>query len=172
MVDQGVGIYADAPAGAQGQAREDYLRVLSGLGDVDSAREYYEQISDSGSMNRKDWFYAGTVLYSAHDWQGAIENYTRMTDRSDSLGQIANYHLGNAYIRTRNQVAAMEAFREAAAVDYDPRMTEDAAFNYAKLAFDLNKDTSGFADYLKALFHQGARGADLRLHGPRGPHRR
>ena len=160
VVDQGVSIYADAPA----ERRDRLARIISEsylvLGDVDSAREYYEQISDNGSMNRKDWFYAGTVLYSAHDWQGAIENYTRMTDRSDSLGQIANYHLGNAYIRTRNQVAAMEAFREAAAVGYDPRMTEDAAFNYAKLAFDLNKDTSGFADYLKR-YSTRARGEQI-----------
>ena len=149
VVDQGVMIYEDAP-----EERKDRLaRIISEsyliLGDVESARAYYERLSQKNAMNRKDLFYAGTVLYSVHDYQGAIDNYSKMSDRSDSLGQIANYHLGNAYIRTRNQVAAMEAFREAASVNYDARMTEDAAFNYAKLAFDLNKDTSGFADYIK-----------------------
>lgn len=160
VVDQGTAVYADAP-----EERKDRLaRIISEsylvLGDVENARAYYERLAGKENMNRKDLFYAGTVLYSAHDYQGAIENYTKMTDRSDSLGQIANYHLGNAYIRTRNQVAAMEAFREAASVDYDPRMTEDAAFNYAKLAFDLNKDTSGFADYLKR-YSTRARGEQI-----------
>ncbi len=118
-------------------------------GDSENARRYYSLLSERTDMNRKDYFYAGTVLYSVHDYSGAIENYTKMTERTDSIGQIANYHLGNAYLRTRNQVAAMEAFKAAASVNHNPRMTEDAMFNYAKLAFDLNKDTSGFADYIK-----------------------
>ena len=90
-------------------------------------------------MSRKDYFYAATVLYQADDYRGAISNFEKMTDRSDSLGQIANYQLANSYLRTRNQVSAMGAFLEASKVDFDPQITEDALFNYAKLAFDLNK---------------------------------
>lgn len=149
VIEKGVPMYELAP-----EERKDRLaRIISEsylvLGDADNARSYYERLSGKEKMNRKDWFYAGTVLYSVHDYQGAIDNYSMMTDRSDSLGQIANYHLGYAYIRTRNQVAAMEAFRAASEVNYDSKMTEDAMFNYAKLAFDLNKDTSGFASYIK-----------------------
>ncbi len=147
-VREGERIYQSAPK----ERRERLARIISEssliLGDNDKARQYYEDFSPK-DMNRKDYFYAGSVLYSVHDYQGAVENYTRMTDRSDSLGQIANYHLGNAYLRTRNQVAAMEAFREASEVEFDPQITEDAAFNYAKLALDLNKDTGGFTRYIK-----------------------
>ena len=147
-VREGERIYQSAPA----ERRERLARIISEssliLGDNDKARQYYEDSSHK-EMNRKDYFYAGSVLYSVHDYQGAIENYGRMTDRSDSLGQIANYHLGNAYVRTHNQVAAMAAFHDASAVDFDPKITEDAAFNYAKLALDLNKDTRGFTSYIK-----------------------
>lgn len=118
------------------------------LGDTDKAREYYDDLSHR-DMNRKDYFYAGSVMYSVHDYQGAIDNFTKMPDRSDSLGQVANYHLANAYLRTHDQVSAMQSFDAASAVDFDPEITEDASFNYAKLAFDLNKDTSGFARYIK-----------------------
>ena len=160
VVDQGVMIFGSASA----ERRDRLARIISEsyliLGDADSARQYYDQLSQKQDMNRKDYFYAGTVLYSVHDYQGAIENYSMMADRSDSLGQIANYHLGNAYLRTRNQVAAMESFKAAASVNYDARMTEDASFNYAKLAFDLNKDTSGFADYIKR-YSTRARGAQI-----------
>ena len=99
-------------------------------------------------MNRSDWFYAGSVLYAVEDWQGAVENFTMMTDRVDSLGQIANYQLGYAYIKTKNKVAAMDAFKDASVLAFDPAIQEDAYFNYAKLAFDLNHDTSVFSDYI------------------------
>ena len=148
VIREGERIYATLPE----VRRERLARILSESylirGDKDKAREYYEDLSHQ-EMNRKDYFYAGTVLYSVDDYAGAIENFTKMGDRSDSLGQVANYHLANAYYRTHDQVSAMGAFYDASAVDFDPQITEDAAFNYAKLAFDLNKDTSGFARYIR-----------------------
>ena len=139
--------------GTVSQERKERLaRIISESylvqGDNEKAREYYEA-SYHSDMTRSDYFYAGSVLYAVEDYEGAIENFTKMTERIDSLGQIANYHLGNAYVRTRNKVAAMDAFRDASVVDFNPEMTEDALFNYAKLAFDLNKDTGGFARYIK-----------------------
>ena len=117
-------------------------------GDNEKAREFYSRSSTS-NMTRSDYFYAGSVLYAVDDYTGAIENFEKMTARTDSLGQIANYQLGNAYVRTRNKVAALDAFKAASAVSFNPEMQEDAWFNYAKLAFDINKDTSGFTSYIR-----------------------
>ena len=120
------------------------------LGDPQKARTYYQKnLEGKVSRTRTDYFHAGSVLYSVEDWQGAVDNFTQMTDRTDSLGQIANYQLGYSYIQTRNKVAALEAFREASRYDYDPSIQEDAHFNYAKLSFDLNNDASVFNDYLQ-----------------------
>lgn len=134
------------------ERKERLARIISESylvkGDNEKARQYYEA-ADHADMTRSDYFYAGSVLYAVEDYQGAIDNFIKMPERIDSLGQIANYHLGNAYVRTRNKVAAMDAFRDASVVSFNPEMTEDALFNYAKLAFDLNKDTGGFARYLK-----------------------
>ncbi len=147
-IREGERIYDQVPA----PRRERLARIISESylirGDKEKAREYYDDLSHE-DMNRKDYFYAGTVLYSVDDYAGAIENFTKMGDRSDSLGQVANYHLANAYLRTHDQVSAMQAFQDASSVDFDPEITEDAAFNYAKLVFDLNKDTSGFARYIE-----------------------
>ncbi|MCQ2182188.1 MAG: tetratricopeptide repeat protein [Bacteroidales bacterium] len=148
VLDKGVEMYQSAPK----ERQEHLARMISEsylvTGDKEKAREYFDD-TDHADQTRSDIFYAGSVLYAVEDYKGAIEQFTRMTDRSDSLGQIANYHLGNAYVRTRNKVAAMESFRDAASVGYDLLITEDALFNYAKLAFDLNKDTQGFAEYIK-----------------------
>ena len=119
------------------------------LGDADNARRYYDLNAAGGvSKTRADWFYSGSVMYAVKDYSGAVECYNMMPMRTDSIGQIANYHLGYSYIQTKNKVAAMEAFRQASLVSFDEDIAEDAYFNYAKLAFDLNNDTSVFNSYL------------------------
>lgn len=145
---EGERLYANAPK----ERRERLSRIISEsalvLGDAARAREYYES-SSKQDMNRKDYFYAASVLYNVKDYKGAIENYSRMGDRSDSLGQVANYNMANSYLSLRNQVSAMDSFRQASEADFDPGITEDALFNYAKLSFDLNKDTRGFSEYIR-----------------------
>lgn len=147
VINEGEAIYASAPK----ERREHLARIISESylvkGDKEKAREYFEGVYQT-DLTRSDFFYSGEVLYAVEDYRGAIEQFNAMTDRTDSLGQIANYHLGNAYVRTRNKVAAMNAFKDASSVTFDRDITEDALFNYAKLAFDLNKDTGVFAEYI------------------------
>ena len=152
VVANGDSMYAAVPK----ERKAHLARIISEsclvLGDVDKARQYYE-LSGSGAdvgNNRSDWFYSGSMLYAIDDYEGAIRSYSNMTDRTDSLGQIANYHLGYSYIQTKNKVAALDAFKDAANVLHDPELTEDAFFNWAKLAFDLNDDTSVFNAYIDA----------------------
>ena len=119
------------------------------LGDADSARRYYAFSTDNDApKSRADWFYSGSVLYAVEDYKGAIESFNKMGMRTDSIGQVANYHLAYSYIQTRNKVAAMEAFKDASLSKYDAEIAEDAYFNYAKLAFDLNNDATIFKNYL------------------------
>ncbi len=134
--------------------RPQLIRMISEsflvLGDAAQARRFYDMNTDEDTpKGREDFFYAGSLLYAVKDWQGAIDQFSMMTERNDSIGQVANYNLGYSYIKTRNKVAAMGAFRDAASVDFDPAMAKDAYFNYAKLVFDLNSDASAFNDYLK-----------------------
>ena len=128
-------------------------------GEKEKAMEYYYDISQE-NMSRADWFFAGSVMYAMEDWEGAIGNFNKMTERSDSLGQIANYQLANAYLNTGNNVAAMNAFKGASEVTWDKNLQEDAMFNYAKLAFDLNKDTKPFADYI-SRYNTSKRGDEI-----------
>lgn len=118
-------------------------------GDAATAKKYYDlNASGKSEMNRSDRFFAGSVLYAVGDYAGAIENFGKMGNRTDSLGQIANYHMGYSYIKTKNKVAAMGAFRDASTQSWDKAIEKDAMFNYAKLAFDLNTDVSVFKSYL------------------------
>ena len=118
-------------------------------GNASEARRYYDGIREAGARDRGDWFYAGSLLYATGDYAGAIENYSMMPERTDSLGQIANYQMGYSYIQTRNKVAALDAFKAAADQKWDPSIEEDAWFNYAKLSFDLNNNSAPFDTYLQ-----------------------
>ena len=120
------------------------------LGDAENARKYYDLNAKAGGQpsSRADWFYTGSVLYAVEDYRGAIDAFSMMGEKKDSIGQIANYQLAYSYIQAKNKVAAMEAFRDASALSFDEKIAEDAFFNWAKLAFDLNNDTSVFYDYL------------------------
>ena len=148
VIENGPAMFDSVPS----ERRQRLARIISESylvkGDKASAREYFDSIQTEG-LTRSDMFYSGSVLYAVEDWRGAVESFSKMPDRTDSLGQIANYQMADAYLHLRNNVAAMDAFKAASEPDFDARIKEDASFNYAKLSFDLNKDTSGFADYIK-----------------------
>jgi len=148
VIEHGDEVYDNIP-----ENRKQHLaRIISESwlvkGNTAKAKEYYEDIKDASGKTRGDYFYAGTLLYATKDWKGAIENYSKMTDRTDSIGQLANYQMAYSYIQTKNKVAAMDSFKDAAAVKWDKEIQEDSWLNYAKLAFDLNKDGSAFEEYM------------------------
>ena len=135
VIKFGEDIYDKIPADRQPH----FARIMSEsylvLGDKEKARSYYQKnLADNTARNRSDWFYAGSVLYAVEDWQGAVESFSQMPERTDSLGQIANYQLGYSYIQLRNKVAALDAFKDASALSWNKDIQEDAYFNYAKLA--------------------------------------
>ena len=159
VLDEGVALYEGEPGVRQAHLARIISESYLVKGEKKKAKEYYAATSKE-NMTRADYFYAGSVLYAVEDYKGAIANYTQMTERTDSLGQIANYQLANAYLKTGNNVAAMNAFKDASEAGPNAVMQEDALFNYAKLAFDLNKDTSVFARYID-LYNTSKRGDEI-----------
>ena len=119
------------------------------MGDTQKAQEYFAKVEQSSALkDRSDWFYAGSLMYAAGDYKGAITNFDMMKERTDSLGQIAEYQMGYSHIKTGDKVSALGCFKAAAALDFDPVIKEDALFNGAKLAFDLNHDPTVFNEYI------------------------
>lgn len=149
VLKHGQDLYDNAPD----ERRSHLARIISesylAKGDTEKAKEFYDRIGKSDKdMDRDDFFYAGSVLFATGDFKGAIDNFSMMRDRTDSLGQIANYQLAYSYIKTGNKVAALDAFKDASQRAYNPDIQEDAHFNYAKLSFDLNHNPSVFNDYM------------------------
>lgn len=148
VTTEGAELYGRVPE----ERKPHFARIISESflvkGDADRAHEYYDMAKDAPEKTRSDYYYAGTLLYTMKDYRGAVENYSRMSHRRDSIGQVASYQMGYSYIQIKNKVAAMDAFRDAAEADYDAAIKEDAFFNWAKLSFDLNNDSSVFDKYI------------------------
>ena len=161
VTENGPAMFETVPA-----ERQPHLaRILSESylvqGNVDKAKEYFDKNSLSDeAKTRSDYFYAGSVMYAIKDYAAAVENFSGMRSFADSLGQIASYQMADAYLQLKNKVRAMECFKEASELSFDPEIQEDAMFNHAKLAFDLNQDGQVFADYI-AKYAKSKRGDDI-----------
>ncbi|MCQ2184144.1 MAG: tetratricopeptide repeat protein [Bacteroidales bacterium] len=120
------------------------------LNEPDKAKEIYDsRLSTVKAATDKDHFFLGSMYYGVGDWQSAAEEFLAMKDRSDSLGQSANYQLAHSLFNTHNKLGALDAFKEAALASFDPEITKDAYLNYAKLSFDLNSDASVYKTYME-----------------------
>lgn len=151
VTTQGDAIYEAVPQDLRPQLARIIAESWMLVGDAANARRYLElnAAGEGRKDSRSDLFFKGSVLYASEDYRGAVDAFSAMGDLRDSIGQIAAYHMAYSYIQTKNKVAAMDAFRTASSLPYDKAIAEDAYFNWAKLAFDLNDDTSVFQNYLR-----------------------
>ena len=121
VIKNGVKLFNEVPADRQSHLARIISESYLATGDTEKAKTYYDKIEQSRKdMDRDDFFYAGTVLYSTGDFKGAIDNFSQMKSRTDSIGQIANYQMGYSYIQTGNKVAALDAFRDASVQGFNP----------------------------------------------------
>lgn len=110
-------------------------------GDYKSAMPYLEFAAKNGAPLRpSDYYQLGYSQYQNGYYKPAIDNFEQLTKQDSVLGQNGLYHLGDCYIRTKNKFNARNAFGQAASMNYDKSVKEDALFNYAKLSYELKFD--------------------------------
>jgi TolA-binding protein len=109
--------------------------------DYRSALPFLEFAADNGVQFRSaDYYQLGYTQYQLGRYKNAISNFEELTKQDSLLGQNGLYHLGDCYLRTNNKFAARNAFGQAANLNYDKSVKEDALFNYAKLSYELKYD--------------------------------
>jgi tetratricopeptide (TPR) repeat protein len=110
-------------------------------GDYKAAMPYLEYaVKNGASLRPGDYYQLGYTQYQNGYYKPAIENFEQLTKQDSVLGQNGLYHLGDCYIRTKNKFNARNAFGQAASMNYDKSVKEDALFNYAKLSYELKYD--------------------------------
>lgn len=101
--------------------------------------EFYERF-ERRSMKREDAYEIGYTYFMNEDYKAAIPNFQAAVGEDDELSQNAYYHLGYCYQQTDQKKFASKAFSSACQMDFDPDITEDALFNYAKLTMEVAND--------------------------------
>lgn len=136
-------------------AGEAYYRT----GQFKEAQPYLEKSIQRPGVERGDRYIAGYVFYRNGEYKKALDQLNLVAGSgdkamNDSLAQLAAYHMADCYLQLNEKNYARNAFKRAYDLNKDPKVTEDALFNYAKLAYELSFDPYNEAvialrDYLK-----------------------
>ncbi|MBX2973341.1 MAG: tetratricopeptide repeat protein [Flavobacteriales bacterium] len=129
----------------QGVKRESEINRLAGeanyrTGNYKEALPYLEKSAKRSGVAREDRYILGYTYMKADDCRKALEQFNLVANGNDSLAQLATYHMADCYLKLNEKNYARTAFKKAYDIGKDPKVTEDALFNYAKLAYDLSLD--------------------------------
>ncbi len=132
----------DDPAGTK-HANE--INRLAGeanfrTGNYAEALPYLEKSVQRTGVDRSDRYILGYTYYRTGDCQKALQQFNMVANGEDSIAQLAVYHMADCYLRLNEKNYARNAFKRAYEIGKDPKVMEDALFQYAKLAYELSFD--------------------------------
>jgi tetratricopeptide (TPR) repeat protein len=110
--------------------------------------------SPAAKPSAEDYYQLGFTYYSTGNFQKALDAYSNCTKDDNALSQLANYNMGDCYLKLEQKEYARTAFEAASKQTFNQEIQEDALFNYAKLAFELSYNPfheaiTAFEDYLQ-----------------------
>ena len=89
-----------------------------------------------GKWNNTDYYILGYAYFKQNDFENAIRYFNKIIDEKNSVAQNAYYHLGECYLNTGKKSEALNAFKSASELNFELKIKEDAALNYAKLSYE------------------------------------
>ena len=102
-----------------------------------------------GKWNNTDFYLLGYSYYKVNDFENAINSFNKIIDEKNNVSQNAYYHLGECYLKLKNKTAALNAFKSASEMDFNKKIKEDAALNYAKLSYEEGNPFKSVAEVLQ-----------------------
>lgn len=104
----------------------------------DEAIPYLQEYrGTNGKWNNTDYYQLGYAYYQQKDYEKAIGEFNKIIGGKNAVSQNAYYHLAESYLKTDRKQQALNAFKNASEMDYNPEIEEDAFLNYAKLSYEL-----------------------------------
>lgn len=113
------------------------------------ALPYIEHYLKSKNVTPQEYYVAGFCYNNSGQIDKAIANFEKAVKDKDVISQNAYYQLAGLYIKKGDKKRAMVAFQNASELTFDPKIREDALFQYAKIAYEL--DYSPFNEAIKAF---------------------
>lgn len=95
-------------------------------------------LSPTAKPSVEDYYQLGFCYYRNGNFERAVGAYGRCTKEDSPTSQLANYNIGDCYLKLEQKEYARTAFEAASKQTHNVDVQEDALFNYAKLAFELS----------------------------------
>lgn len=100
-----------------------------------------------GNLTKAQIYKAGVAQFEIKNYQRATDYFKVTAVDNDQLGQVSSYYLGHSYLKLGNTQFASTSFQAAYKSDADPKIKEEALYNYAK----VNLEKGSFQDAVNAL---------------------
>lgn len=110
---------------------------------------YLEKYNKVTETTREEDYRLGYAYFKSVADPKAVRLFDRVKKVEDSLGQVAYYHIGEAMLQMDQMVAARSGFEGAAYMDFDPKIQEDALYNFAIISYKL--DINPYDEAVKAF---------------------
>lgn len=135
--------YAPAVLDSAPPKKEDEIRKLIGdayykKGEYEKALPYLETYMKRKRASTDEFYQLGYTYFQTKNYEQAVTSLQKAISENDTISQSAYYLIGQSNFNTNNKKAARAALRNAWKLDIDDEITEDALFNYAKLAYELS----------------------------------
>ena len=132
----------DDPKGAR---RINEINRLAGeanyrSGKYAEALPFLEKSAQRAGVAREDRYILGYTYFRTGDCRKALAEFNLVANGTDSLAQLASYHMAECYLKLNEKNFARNAFKKAYDIGSDLKVTEDALFNYAKISYELSFD--------------------------------
>jgi TolA-binding protein len=109
-------------------------------GKYTEAIPYLQKSVQRVGVERGDRYILAYAYYRSGDCQKALAEFNLVANGTDSIAQLATYHMADCYLKLNEKNYARNAFKKAYETGADVRVKEDALFNYAKLSYELSFD--------------------------------
>lgn len=124
-------------------------------GNYAEALPYLQKSAQRASVERGDRYILGYAYYRTGECQKALAEFNLVANGTDSIAQLATYHMADCYLKLNEKNYARTAFKKAYEIGSDVKVKEDALFNYAKLSYELSFDPyheaiSALRNYLRS----------------------
>ncbi len=135
--------YAPAVLDSAPPKKEDEIRKLIGdayykTGEFEKALPNLEEYLKRNQGTKDDFYQFGYACFQTKNYEQAIKSLQKSIGENDSIDQSAYYYIGQSNVYSNNKRSAKTAFKNASHLKADPEVTEDALFNYAKIAYELS----------------------------------
>lgn len=117
---------------------------------------YDEAISSlkkyKGRKNRlsvEDHYFLGYSYYQIKEYKKAIVTFNRIIKANNAVAQNAHYHLAACYLELDKKSEALNAFKNSSELNFNEEIKEDAAYNYAKLSYEIGNPYKSSAEVLQ-----------------------